>query len=393
MPHAVTIAHLIRPLLAAGELKKRGHEVFFGLTNLKFSHLLDKEGIPFKQISGIDSEKAIEIVRNYRYNIKEVVSQLNQDLGSDLKLIEEFNPHLVVNDMRFTVKMACRLKKIPYAIILNAYYTGKLASMHSFPEKIPLSKITPRFIQRRCFGLTWKAMDYLLGTAMRILARKRGIPGINNVTQSIISPSLNLISDLPEFFPCRNLTKNFIYAGPFLWEPDMPLPDWFLRLDESKPVIYFTLGTSGTTGHLAQIIRRIIRRGFQAVVTTGGARFEEELGEGAFIADFLPALKILDKVSLVICHGGNGSIYQALSKGIPVIGLPTFYDQEWNTERLQDLRLGRKASPADSTGAKVIEAVEELIVSREVKENCRRFKELIAGYDAPRTCAGLLEGL
>lgn len=390
--HAVTIQHLIRPLLVAKQMKRRGHEVFFGLTDFRYEYLLKKENIPALKLSAIDRDKALQAVRDLRYNDREITRQFTEDLDSDLELIDKIKPDLLVNDMRFTAKMACILRGIPYAVIINAYYTAKLATRHTIPEAIFLSRLIPKPIQKIIFKSITDFMDYSLAGSIRRLAKARNITCIRKISQSLVSDSLNLIVDLPEFFPCKNLTKEFHYVGPFLWEPEIPIPEWFYKLDESKPIIYFTLGTSGSIQHLPQILEAFSNYGFQTILSCGGLEYRKELPKGVFMAEFLPALKILDRVNLVICHGGNGTIYQALSKGVPVIGLPTFFDQEWNSDRLQDLGLGKRISIYKFSEDKIIKAVKEIINCSEIKNNCLKFKEIILAYNAPKRCADLLEG-
>ena len=55
---------------------------------------------------------------------------------------------------------------------------------------------------------------------------------------------------------------------------------------------------------------------------------------------FINHTAILDMIDIVICHGGNGTIYQALSHGIPVICITNNFEQEWNSQRIEELELG-----------------------------------------------------
>ncbi len=48
----------------------------------------------------------------------------------------------------------------------------------------------------------------------------------------------------------------------------------------------------------------------------------------------------MEIADLVVCHGGNGTIYQALSHGRPVIGIPTIPDQAYNMRMVERLKLG-----------------------------------------------------
>ncbi|MBN1932685.1 MAG: hypothetical protein JW786_13865 [Desulfobacterales bacterium] len=42
----------------------------------------------------------------------------------------------------------------------------------------------------------------------------------------------------------------------------------------------------------------------------------------------------------MVCHGGNGTIYQALLHGKPIIGIPTIPDQGFNMRRVVALGVG-----------------------------------------------------
>jgi len=42
----------------------------------------------------------------------------------------------------------------------------------------------------------------------------------------------------------------------------------------------------------------------------------------------------------VICHGGNGTIYQALAYGVPLLASTSIFEQEYNMERIREMKLG-----------------------------------------------------
>ncbi len=389
MCHSITITHVIRPLLIAKEMKKRGHQVFFGLTNEKYVGFLEKEEIPYFLLHEIGGEKAWEIVKNLRYDESEIQKELEKNLNSDLELFDKIEPDLVVNDMRWTVKMACYLKSIPYVSVANAYFTGKLASKHRFPEILFMSKVIPGFLQKLVFPAFYNILGKKMGEPMRKIAEKNNIPGINSVFDSLISNKLNLIADIPEFFPCKNLKNSDYYVGPFLWEPDLETPEWY---DKISNAVYFTIGTSGSFNNFEVIVKKLSSK-YDLIVSTGTDKSFPDLEKYAYIEKFLPALKILDKISLVVSHGGNGTIYQALSKGVPVIGMPSFFDQEWNSDRLEKLGLGKKISIRNFKTDNLIKAIEQINSSDKIKSNCKKFSKIISKYKSPEISANLIEGL
>ena len=52
-----------------------------------------------------------------------------------------------------------------------------------------------------------------------------------------------------------------------------------------------------------------------------------------------------EAADVVVCHAGNGTIYQALSQGKPIVGVPEFHDQEFNMQRVETFGVGLRARP------------------------------------------------
>jgi UDP:flavonoid glycosyltransferase YjiC (YdhE family) len=71
----------------------------------------------------------------------------------------------------------------------------------------------------------------------------------------------------------------------------------------------------------------------------------------------------MDKVDIVICHGGNGTAYQALAYGVPLLFFSGNFEQEWNIQRIIEMELGaRLEEPFDA--AKVRETVDTWVGKR-----------------------------
>jgi len=116
-----------------------------------------------------------------------------------------------------------------------------------------------------------------------------------------------------------------------------------------------------------------------------------DIPENFFVTDYAPGSKILEKADVVVCHGGNGTVYQAMTQGVPIIGIPTFHDQEFNMQRVEDLGIGIELSERKFTPSHLVAAVEALLSEESYKENALRYKQILAKYDGPRTAAQLIE--
>jgi UDP:flavonoid glycosyltransferase YjiC (YdhE family) len=58
-------------------------------------------------------------------------------------------------------------------------------------------------------------------------------------------------------------------------------------------------------------------------------------------APFISFDDILPKVDVVVCHGGNGTIYQAMLHKVPVLCGPSHLEQTWNAQRVEELGYGQ----------------------------------------------------
>ncbi|MGO9977315.1 MAG: glycosyltransferase [Solirubrobacteraceae bacterium] len=115
-----------------------------------------------------------------------------------------------------------------------------------------------------------------------------------------------------------------------------PLPHWWPT--DTRPLVYVTFGT--VLGHLPEA-RSVFRTALDAVgqlpvralVTVGRAIDPAALGpipHNVHVEQWVPQNDILQRASLVVCHGGSGTTFAALAAGVPLVMCPLFADQAAN---------------------------------------------------------------
>jgi UDP:flavonoid glycosyltransferase YjiC (YdhE family) len=132
------------------------------------------------------------------------------------------------------------------------------------------------------------------------------------------------------------------------------------------------------------------------VATTGGQAEGLEREEGIFYPEsYMDGDLIMGACDLVVCHGGNGTIYQALQHGKSVIGIPTIPDQKFNMRRVEALGVGKaidgKAFMRDPRV--LLHAVASVMESGECARNARRMQSLLDRYNGAKAGAELVERL
>ena len=88
------------------------------------------------------------------------------------------------------------------------------------------------------------------------------------------------------------------------------------------------------------------------IVSKGPLADQLELPDNMTGAAFLPQPAIIPQVDLVITHGGNNTVTEALHHGKPMVVLPLFWDQVDNAQRLAETGFGARlpAYEADACG-------------------------------------------
>ena len=64
------------------------------------------------------------------------------------------------------------------------------------------------------------------------------------------------------------------------------------------------------------------------------------LGERMYGEQFLPQTAIVPQCDVMITHGGNNTVGEAFTFGVPTIVMPLFWDQYDNAQRIDELGLG-----------------------------------------------------
>jgi MGT family glycosyltransferase len=151
------------------------------------------------------------------------------------------------------------------------------------------------------------------------------------------------------------------------------------------------MGSTGPVEAFQAALEAFAGTAYQVLMTTGGVTRPEDLGPlpvNFHVAGFAPGDELMRWADVVICHAGNGTSYQALRAGLPIITWPFIQDQRWNARRQAELGIG--LTLAALTQAALRAAVEEVQSNPSYRANAQRFQQIMTGYDGPRTAAALI---
>jgi len=128
-------------------------------------------------------------------------------------------------------------------------------------------------------------------------------------------------------------------------------------------VVYLSLGSLGCmdVGLMQRLIDAMATTGHRTIVSMGPLKDQMTLGPNMYGDEFLPQPSILPQVDLLITHGGNNTTCEGFHFGLPMIGLPLFWDQYDNAQRLDETGFGVRLPTYDWEPEQLTGAVERLL--------------------------------
>ena len=106
---------------------------------------------------------------------------------------------------------------------------------------------------------------------------------------------------------------------------------------------------------------------------------------------FLPQPAILPQVDLVITHGGNNTVTEALHHGKPMIVLPLFWDQVDNAQRIDETGFGRRLATYEFRDEELTDAIDELLADRALAGRLAAMSARIQATSGTVRAADLIE--
>jgi len=333
---AVTVAHVARPLAALARVDRRAWDVTFACAAHAHRHCGNLEA-RLLDLRSLDAAEFSERLRRGQplYD----AATLREYVVADLDLIRRVQPDLVLGDFRLSLSVSARLAGVRYATLASAYW-----SPHYDPERwpvpqLPVTHVLPLAIAKWAFR---GARPFAFAHHARPLNEIRvenGLPALpGDVRFAYTDADDVLYTDIPELFAIAALPPNHRFVGPALWEPSDTSIDWPAG-GVPQATAYVTLGSSGPAHLLGSIVDCLSELSVTSLVSTAGVPVTRSIPNG-LIRSYLPGLQAARRSKLVVCNGGSLTCYQALSAGVPIIGVASNLDQFLNMQAIERREAG-----------------------------------------------------
>lgn len=382
-PLSQILAHVSRAYVVGRELRARGHEVVFAAENLQHERsqmsIVAQDGLRIVSAREPDFSYLWRRMTEagFRGTVGAVCSPKNwipvdEIVESQIEVIRSERPDVVVGFATATMSTAAYVTSVPAANVYNAYYVGGILS-------------------RPIWRFYWHAYDAVFLAAMRRAVYKRH--GNKNVAAIDLFRSVPLLSpDLPEMYEVGSALHNARMIGPILFDYPVPKPEWIHELDDGTTNVYITMGSTGVVYDAVRAsFDSLAKLPYRFIVTTGGQVNHDALGDvpsNFRITAYAPGEAILARARALVFHGGNGSMYQALRHGVPMLAIPTHNEQRINARiagrhgfcRLLEFKHARNGALRDAIVG-LVESEPNLAAAQRMAERVRASNGAVTAAD------------
>lgn len=296
-----------------------------------------------------------------------------------LAVIDEVKPDTVIVDhLAFTARLALQAAGIRHADVVLGHPTALpiAGEVYGYPASWPKA-FTPD-------GAALEALrERSEGVRDRFTAQWNDALSVLNPTASLSNDAFaehgdTLLLNYPGQLHAAQRT-GLLPAHAFLGsavrdEPADPEVDAWLA-GGGAPIVYVSFGSflSVRADVLARVAAALRTLDVRVALAIGSADRRElgELPESWLVREFLPQVTLLKHAVLAVTHGGNNSVTEAATAGVPMLVLPFSTDQFAGAEAIESHGYGLALAPNTASVDELRAAAESLLTDSEVRDRSR----------------------
>ncbi|XP_060933357.1 UDP-glucuronosyltransferase 2C1-like [Limanda limanda] len=274
-----------------------------------------------------EDENLMRSLNNAKYDL--VLT--DPGIGGGAMLARRLQVPLVFN-VRWTIQGEAHLLIAPSPLSYVPFVATELTDRMTFPQRIK------NFVS---YVVGMYTMSCITEPQYKPVVRKYFGPDVDYSTFFLEADIWLMRNDFVFDYP-RPTMPNIVYMGGFQCKPQKALPEdleKFVQSSGDHGVVVMTLGT--LVGKLPQDVAEEIAAAFaqlpQKVVWRYVGERPVNLGNNTLLVNWLPQNDLLGhpKTRAFVCHGGTNGVQEAIYHGVPVVGLPLFFDQPDNLSKIK----------------------------------------------------------
>lgn len=327
-----TLSHVAKCLALREVLEARGHEVFLAVSAARAA-FLDRLGhdryfvLPDIQEADDGPTPVFSWFRPKR---------VEACVRAEVDLLRRLRPDAVLGVFRFTGPLSAALAEIPYDSLICGSMTPACTDVLGFAADEAGAGEQ---------GAALKVYRRACADRMRPAFAALGLDPVDDAWQLLLGRR-TFLWDFPEFQPLPK-TPGYHHVGPVHWSGWPRSQTGSDALDSLQgPIAYVAFGTGCVPPRLLRHLVEVLwRMGYSVALALGGQSTIAELPVSPTrlaVFEFLPVEQVLARASLVVCHGGQGLIFDAMRQRVPVFILPLQLEQAQNGICVERMGCGRR---------------------------------------------------
>lgn len=388
------ISHYGPIAIFAKEIEKRGHEIFVA-TNSAIKGIVEADGFKFVDLSVWESSNVGRIImeeqsENEQERLKLSYEATKKGMIASLRYQAEnrlhdlmWQPEITAFAIRDIIKEIAPALTICVQLCYNAtaalmalgapfitHVTGHPLQLpfeeeiygvpYKWPQNIRCDEYERQELIRICRNVQEKVTQIFNHTMLKINPYAQKVSNAFAAT----SDQMILFNYPEELMGDRVYKKSCFFLGASLrqLENDKEVEQWLKATKDSRPTVYVSFGTVfSVRGDVLVRVFQALKRGNYRVIVSAGVMAQECLSyvdKSWLLMSYVPQLQVLPHCDLVIGHGGNNTITEALAYGVPLIVSPFASDQFFSALGLEENGVGMAFDPNFDS----IDVIEEMIL-------------------------------
>ena len=256
-------------------------------------------------------------------------------------LLEEMRPDVVVSDiLTLAPALAAEVAGIPRATLIPHLYPAVEPGLPFFAIGLGAPRTA---VGRAVWRQGQRLLNIGLAHGRRDLNRQRERLGLAPIERfhGGISSELALVGTFPQLEYPRRWPRGVELTGPLTFE--IPHPDIELPPGDAPLVLVAPSTAHDSRNHLVRTaLAALAEEPVRVVATTNRVRPQSpvEVPDNAILVDWLSYSQLMPAASLVVSHGGHGTVARALGAGTPLLICPFIGDMSETAMRVAWARCG-----------------------------------------------------
>lgn len=362
----------INPTLSLGKcLLAKGYKVIW-LSEKKELEQLIPSGGEFIELKNEKTKSATDEDKFGLQSIQSLYEQefmpRNEHLYRQLQsLVDQIDVDYIVTDQQaFAGALFAHVKNIPFAVSVTTPAT--IDPSENFPEVYEYEQSQVLNFQQNM--------------------------GCDFNKPLVWSSPVTLIYTTKEFLQKETFPDNYYFIGPSINHRSQLNSNFFLygRENRVRPLILVTMGATipCEVVFVDKIISALEHLNVD-VVMVASPDMKSKWPKNFHVFSYIPQLRVLDVVDLVICHAGHNTVVEALNKGIPIVAIPIVHDQSYIAGKVVKSGAGLRLKYKRLTSGLITEAVNEILANPAYKLAAQRIEKSFQLSGGEQRAANIIE--